>query len=254
MSDPFARSSPSLESDMNSLLYNLLQGSFPQPHAPPPEIGPAGFDFTDPSIGFVANDRAYDIDDFDSDCKGAEVSEGPSDPTPRRSTKRARAAEVHNMSEKRRRSRINEKMKALQKLIPNSNKTDKASMLDEAIEYLKQLQLQVQMLSMRNGVSLYPYCSPLPQPGVVTEEHKLLTSREDEFTRNKEISFQVEFDTPNQCQQSNPPNFSYPITDIAEMSVRQHFQTPNDLVSSKDIYQGSQLQLDMKCSSSGVSS
>ncbi|XP_021761334.1 uncharacterized protein LOC110726185 isoform X1 [Chenopodium quinoa] len=47
---------------------------------------------------------------------------------------------------RRRRQRINEKMKALQKLIPNSNKTDKASMLDEAIEYLKQLQLQVQML------------------------------------------------------------------------------------------------------------
>lgn len=47
-------------------------------------------------------------------------------------------------------------MKALQKLIPNSNKTDKASMLDEAIEYLKQLQLQVQMLTVRNGLSLYP--------------------------------------------------------------------------------------------------
>ncbi|VAI62592.1 unnamed protein product [Triticum turgidum subsp. durum] len=30
--------------------------------------------------------------------------------------------------------------------------TDKASMLDDAIEYLKHLQLQVQMLSMRNGV------------------------------------------------------------------------------------------------------
>lgn len=59
------------------------------------------------------------------------------------------------MSEKRRRSRINEKMRALQNLIPNSNKTDKASMLDEAIEYLKQLQLQVQMLSMRNGLNLH---------------------------------------------------------------------------------------------------
>ncbi|KAF9606704.1 hypothetical protein IFM89_027748 [Coptis chinensis] len=58
---------------------------------------------------------------------------------------RSRAAEVHNLSEKRRRSRINEKMKALQNLIPNSNKTDKVSMLDEAIEYLKQLQLQVQV-------------------------------------------------------------------------------------------------------------
>ncbi|KAH1118988.1 hypothetical protein GLYMA_17G180800v4 [Glycine max] len=44
----------------------------------------------------------------------------------------------------RRRSRIKEKMKALQNLIPNSNKTNKALMLDEAIEYLKQLQLQEQ--------------------------------------------------------------------------------------------------------------
>ncbi|KAG8072813.1 hypothetical protein GUJ93_ZPchr0006g45711 [Zizania palustris] len=70
--------------------------------------------------------------------------------------KRSRAAEVHNLSEKRRRSRINEKMKALQSLIPNSSKTDKASMLDDAIEYMKQLQLQVQMLSMRNGVFLPP--------------------------------------------------------------------------------------------------
>nr|AHK05707.1 bHLH transcription factor SPT [Brassica oleracea var. capitata] len=78
----------------------------------------------------------------------------------RTSSKRCRAAEVHNLSEKRRRSRINEKMKALQSLIPNSNKTDKASMLDEAIEYLKQLQLQVQMLTMRNGVNLHPLCLP----------------------------------------------------------------------------------------------
>ncbi|RRT59024.1 hypothetical protein B296_00014974 [Ensete ventricosum] len=36
-------------------------------------------------------------------------------------------------------------MKALQELIPHCNKTDKASMLDEAIEYLKSLQLQVQV-------------------------------------------------------------------------------------------------------------
>lgn len=36
-------------------------------------------------------------------------------------------------------------MRALQELIPHCNKTDKASMLDEAIEYLKSLQLQVQV-------------------------------------------------------------------------------------------------------------
>lgn len=68
-------------------------------------------------------------------------------------SKRSRAAEVHNLSERRRRDRINEKMRALQELIPNCNKVDKASMLDEAIEYLKALQLQVQIMSM--GAGLY---------------------------------------------------------------------------------------------------
>ncbi|KAJ6956566.1 transcription factor PIF1-like isoform X3 [Populus alba x Populus x berolinensis] len=74
------------------------------------------------------------------------------------SSKRSRAAEVHNLSERRRRDRINEKMRALQELIPRCNKSDKASMLDEAIEYLKSLQLQVQMMSM--GCSMVPMMFP----------------------------------------------------------------------------------------------
>ncbi|KAI6684500.1 hypothetical protein NL676_030413 [Syzygium grande] len=76
------------------------------------------------------------------------------------SSKRSRAAEVHNLSERRRRDRINEKMRALQELIPNCNKVDKASMLDEAIEYLKTLQLQVQMMSMANGLYMPPMMFP----------------------------------------------------------------------------------------------
>ncbi|XP_076917276.1 uncharacterized protein LOC143577292 isoform X2 [Bidens hawaiensis] len=84
------------------------------------------------------------------------MAEGRQNSSASRSSKRTRAAEIHNMSEKRRRSRINEKLKALQTLVPNSNKTDKASMLDEAIEYLKQLQLKVQTLTMRNGFGLPP--------------------------------------------------------------------------------------------------
>ncbi|KAI4387278.1 hypothetical protein MLD38_005121 [Melastoma candidum] len=68
-----------------------------------------------------------------------------------RSTRKSRAAEVHNLSERRRRDRINKKMKALQELIPHCNKTDKASMLDEAIEYLKSLQLQLQVMWMGGG-------------------------------------------------------------------------------------------------------
>lgn len=76
------------------------------------------------------------------------------------SSRRTRAAEVHNLSEKRRRERINEKMKALQELIPHCNKTDKASMLDEAIEYLKSLQLQLQVMWMGSGMA------PMMFPGV----------------------------------------------------------------------------------------
>ncbi|GLJ22566.1 hypothetical protein SUGI_0424770 [Cryptomeria japonica] len=69
------------------------------------------------------------------------------------SSKRHRSSHVHNLSEKRRRNRINEKLKTLQLLIPNSQKTDKASILEEAIEYVKQLQLQVQMLSSPNKMN-----------------------------------------------------------------------------------------------------
>ncbi|KAI3804269.1 hypothetical protein L1987_25687 [Smallanthus sonchifolius] len=44
-----------------------------------------------------------------------------------RSSRRSRAAAIHNWSKQRRRARINQKIKALQKLVPNANKTDKAS-------------------------------------------------------------------------------------------------------------------------------
>ncbi|TQD87025.1 hypothetical protein C1H46_027408 [Malus baccata] len=74
--------------------------------------------------------------------------------------KRSRATELHNMSERvgqpptqliTRRNKIRGKLKVLQELIPNCNKTDRASMLDDAIKYIKSLQLQVQMMSMGGG-------------------------------------------------------------------------------------------------------
>ncbi|KAK4277465.1 hypothetical protein QN277_015463 [Acacia crassicarpa] len=126
------------------------------------EFFPAGIDDSDEnttSFKELRSSPEIDPGDFICALENGESSQTKRFPG-RTSSKRSRAAEVHNMSEKRRRSRINEKMKALQNLIPNSNKTDKASMLDEAIEYLKQLQFQVQMLVMRNGLSLHPMCLP----------------------------------------------------------------------------------------------
>ncbi|EEE62266.1 hypothetical protein OsJ_17053 [Oryza sativa Japonica Group] len=88
-----------------------------------------------------------------------------------RSSKRSRTAEVHNLSERRRRDRINEKMRALQELIPNCNKIDKASMLEEAIEYLKTLQLQVQMMSMGTGMFVPPMM--LPAAAAAMQHHHM---------------------------------------------------------------------------------
>uniref|UniRef100_A0A5B6ZSH8 Putative transcription factor PIF3-like isoform X1 n=1 Tax=Davidia involucrata TaxID=16924 RepID=A0A5B6ZSH8_DAVIN len=108
--------------------------------------------------------RCHETDD--SECQSEDVEEELVDvrkATPARGgtgSKRSRAAEVHNLSERRRRDRINEKMRALQELIPNCNKVDKASMLDEAIEYLKTLQLQVQIMSMGAGLYMPPMMFP----------------------------------------------------------------------------------------------
>ncbi|KAH6818992.1 hypothetical protein C2S51_002595 [Perilla frutescens var. frutescens] len=99
----------------------------------------------------------------ESECRSDDVETESVDAkkaTSGRGSKRGRAAEVHNLSERRRRDRINEKMRALQELIPNCNKADKASMLDEAIEYLKTLQLQVQIMSMGSGLCMPPMMFP----------------------------------------------------------------------------------------------
>nr|WAK86067.1 transcription factor bHLH21 [Nothapodytes nimmoniana] len=72
----------------------------------------------------------------------------PQQPRQRVRARRGQATDPHSIAERLRRERIAERMKALQELVPNANKTDKASMLDEIIDYVKFLQLQVKVLSM----------------------------------------------------------------------------------------------------------
>ncbi|XWS25591.1 hypothetical protein CRYUN_Cryun27aG0080900 [Craigia yunnanensis] len=240
--------------------------------------------FSDPEAYFGANvkdsaDNAlFSAGDFSYDSeKVPEASEIPSNQDRlRSSSKRGRAAEVHNLSEKRRRSRINEKMKALQNLIPNSNKTDKASMLDEAIEYLKQLQLQVQMLSMRNGLSLYPMCLPgvlqpmqPPPTGMGYDERNGFFSPNTgagTFSSNEESLMSTHFNLSNPCTISNQPIVATSVANISnleasfgfESSAKPQYGSFTHSTSSKEICKEgrSQLQLEMNHtgnnSSSGV--
>jgi hypothetical protein len=64
---------------------------------------------------------------------------------PRVRARRGQATDPHSIAERLRREKISDRMKNLQDLVPNSNKADKASMLDEIIDYVKFLQLQVKV-------------------------------------------------------------------------------------------------------------
>ncbi|KAK8264481.1 hypothetical protein V6Z12_D12G111200 [Gossypium hirsutum] len=118
-----------------------------------------GVGFTSISHGSIENTKTATDNDHDSASHSKpqeETGEEDKKETMKSSisTKRSRAAAIHNQSERKRRDKINQRMKTLQKLVPNSSKTDKASMLDEVIEYLKQLQAQVQMMNRMNLPSM----------------------------------------------------------------------------------------------------
>ncbi|XP_042419534.1 transcription factor UNE10-like [Zingiber officinale] len=114
------------------------------------------------SISHTSSDTSSDTK-HDSFCDEVEKTTKSEAEKASASTRKSRAAAVHNQSERKRRDKINQKMKTLQKLVPNASKTDKASMLDEVIEYLKQLQAQIQMMSKFNMMMPMAQAAAMPQ-------------------------------------------------------------------------------------------
>ncbi|KAJ9172032.1 hypothetical protein P3X46_015322 [Hevea brasiliensis] len=78
------------------------------------------------------------------------LAAAPHPPTmrPRVRARRGQATDPHSIAERLRRERIAERIRALQELVPSVNKTDRAAMLDEIVDYVKFLRLQVKVLSM----------------------------------------------------------------------------------------------------------
>ncbi|KAK8568231.1 hypothetical protein V6N13_106164 [Hibiscus sabdariffa] len=57
------------------------------------------------------------------------------------------ASDPQSLYAKKRRESINERLRILQNLVPNGTKVDISTMLEEAVQYVKFLQLQIKMLS-----------------------------------------------------------------------------------------------------------
>ncbi|XWS39868.1 hypothetical protein CRYUN_Cryun18bG0091600 [Craigia yunnanensis] len=60
---------------------------------------------------------------------------------------RGAATEPQSLYARKRRERINERLRILQNLVPNGTKVDISTMLEEAVQYVKFLQLQIKLLS-----------------------------------------------------------------------------------------------------------
>ncbi|CAJ2630429.1 unnamed protein product [Trifolium pratense] len=67
-------------------------------------------------------------------CKKSRATNGP-------------ATDAQSIYARRRRERINERLRILQTLVPNGTKVDISTMLEEAVQYVKFLQLQIKVLS-----------------------------------------------------------------------------------------------------------
>ncbi|KAL0730533.1 hypothetical protein Bca4012_026626 [Brassica carinata] len=72
-----------------------------------------------------------------------------------------------------RRERIAERIRALQELVPTVNKTDRAAMIDEIVDYVKFLRLQVKVLSMSHlggAGAVAPLVTDMPLSSSVEDE------------------------------------------------------------------------------------
>uniref|UniRef100_A0A7C9AVZ9 BHLH domain-containing protein n=1 Tax=Opuntia streptacantha TaxID=393608 RepID=A0A7C9AVZ9_OPUST len=67
--------------------------------------------------------------------------------TGKKRASRGAATDPQSLYARRRRMRINERLRILQSLVPNGTKVDISTMLEEAFHYVKFLQLQIRLLS-----------------------------------------------------------------------------------------------------------
>ncbi|XP_047047232.1 transcription factor bHLH84-like [Lolium rigidum] len=85
--------------------------------------------------------------DNDSNVSQESAEAGDVSPKGKARAGRGAATDPQSLYARKRRERINERLKTLQTLVPNGTKVDMSTMLEEAVQYVKFLQLQIKVLS-----------------------------------------------------------------------------------------------------------
>ncbi|XP_023553185.1 transcription factor bHLH84-like [Cucurbita pepo subsp. pepo] len=83
----------------------------------------------------------------EDDCNGGITSSSTLSSSGKPRASRGSATDPQSLYARKRRERINERLRMLQSLVPNGTKVDISTMLEEAVEYVKFLQLQIKLLS-----------------------------------------------------------------------------------------------------------
>ncbi|XP_021759477.1 transcription factor bHLH139-like [Chenopodium quinoa] len=100
----------------------------------------------------IANSNAFDS----NPCLSEEINETEDSTsnitesttsTGKKRASRGAATDPQSLYARKRRMRINERLRILQNLVPNGTKVDISTMLEEAFHYIKFLQLQIRLLS-----------------------------------------------------------------------------------------------------------
>lgn len=83
----------------------------------------------------------------ENDSNASQESPVAANPNGKAQAGRRSATDPQSLYARKRRERINERLKILQNLVPNGTKVDISTMLEEAVHYVKFLQLQIKLLS-----------------------------------------------------------------------------------------------------------
>ncbi|XP_040363527.1 transcription factor bHLH139-like [Rosa chinensis] len=94
------------------------------------------------------------------------------DLSPKARISRGLATDAQSTYAKKRRDKINARLRILQNLVPNGTKVDISTMLEDAVEYVKFLELQIKLLS---SDELWMY-APVVNNGIGIGIHDLLNS------------------------------------------------------------------------------